>query len=141
MDFLGFIASSQIGYRELIQFLVLFKTFFVSEYMDTVVESIIRQREEVIVFCVWGNVLSVRIIASVSSRISLFSFSLDDLSFDESEVIKPPTVSVWGSTCDLSFSSISFMNLCVWSIYVKNYKVLLVKFSFEYIVSFLTSSD
>lgn len=36
--------------------------------------------------------------------ISLFSFCLNDLSIGESGVLESPTIYVWGSMCDLSFS-------------------------------------
>ena len=54
--FPSLIHGGQIGYRELFPFLVFVETFFVSKYMDTVEESIIRWREEGIVFCVRGNI-------------------------------------------------------------------------------------
>ena len=48
---------------------------------------------------------------SVSSIISLFSFHLDDLSIGETGLLKFPTIIVWGSMCDLSFSNVSFINV------------------------------
>ena len=45
---------------------------------------------------------------SDSFLISLLSFCLTDLSIGESEVLKSPTISVWGLMCDLSFSNVSF---------------------------------
>ena len=48
---------------------------------------------------------------SISFRISLFSFCLDDLSIGESSVLKSPTISVRGSLFDLSTNSVSFMNV------------------------------
>jgi hypothetical protein len=43
--------------------------------------------------------------------VSLFSFCFHDLSIAESEVLKSPTLIVWGSMYALSFTKISFMNV------------------------------
>ena len=45
---------------------------------------------------------------SVSSLISLLNFCLVDLSIGEHQVLKYPTISVWGLMCVLSFSNVSF---------------------------------
>ena len=44
---------------------------------------------------------------------SLFNLCFHDLSIAESEVLKFPTIIVWGVMCALSFSKASFMNVCV----------------------------
>jgi hypothetical protein len=44
---------------------------------------------------------------SISFIVSLFSFCLDVLSIDESGMLKSPTINVWSSMCDLSFSNVS----------------------------------
>lgn len=43
----------------------------------------------------------------------LFSFSLDDLSNGESEVLKFQSASVWGLICNLSYSTASFTKECL----------------------------
>lgn len=48
---------------------------------------------------------------SINFIISLFSFGLDALSIGESAMLKPLTINVWGSKCELSFSNISFTNV------------------------------
>jgi len=40
---------------------------------------------------------------------SLFNFCFHDLYIDESGVMKSPTIIVWGTMCDLSFSKVSLM--------------------------------
>jgi hypothetical protein len=60
---------------------------------------------------------------SCSFIISLFSFSLDDLSIGENAVLKSPTIDVWGWVYHLSLSNVSFMNVChrcIWGIDVEN---------------------
>ena len=42
---------------------------------------------------------------------SLFSFYFNDLSIEESGVLKSPIITVWDSMCVLSFSKVSFMNV------------------------------
>jgi hypothetical protein len=42
---------------------------------------------------------------------SLFSFCFQDLSIDESGVLKFPTIIVWGVKCVLSFTKVSLMNV------------------------------
>ena len=42
---------------------------------------------------------------------SLFSFCFQDLSIDESGVLKSPTIIVGGATCALSFIKVSIMNV------------------------------
>ena len=49
----------------------------------------------------------------ISFIISLFSFCLDDMSIGESRVLKSPTINVWGSICDLSFSNVSLTNVVI----------------------------
>jgi len=46
---------------------------------------------------------------SLSLSMSLFNFCFQDLSIDESGVLKSPTIIVWGATCILSFSKVYFM--------------------------------
>jgi hypothetical protein len=41
----------------------------------------------------------------------MFSFCFNDLSISESEMLKSPTIIVWGSMCVLSFSKVSSMNV------------------------------
>ena len=41
----------------------------------------------------------------------LFSLCLPDLSIDESEILKSPTIFVCGAMCAFSFSKVSFMNV------------------------------
>ena len=41
----------------------------------------------------------------------LFIFCLDHLLNGEVGVLKSPTINVWGSMCDLSFSNVSFTNV------------------------------
>ena len=43
----------------------------------------------------------------------LFSFCFQDLSIDESGVLKFSTIIVYGAMCALSFSIVSFMNVVV----------------------------
>ena len=57
------------------------------------------------------NQVSIWFITSVSLIISLFSFCLDDLYIGESEVLKSPTVNLWSSIYDLSFSNVSFISV------------------------------
>ena len=47
----------------------------------------------------------------VSFTVFLCSFCFQDLSIDESGVLKSPTIIVWGVMCALSFSKVSFMNV------------------------------
>ena len=56
------------------------------------------------------SVRSICFITSFSFIISLFCFSLNDLSTGESGV-KSPTTNVWVSMCDLNFSNVSFTNV------------------------------
>jgi hypothetical protein len=48
---------------------------------------------------------------SVSFIISFFSVCLHDLSIDESELLKSPTINVWGLVCDSSFSNVSYTSM------------------------------
>ena len=48
---------------------------------------------------------------SVSSLISLLSFSLTYLSTDESGGLKSLATTVWGLMCGLSFSNVSFTHV------------------------------
>ena len=48
---------------------------------------------------------------SDSFTVSLFSFCFQDLSIDESRVLKSPTIIMWGVMCTLSFCKVSFMNV------------------------------
>jgi hypothetical protein len=41
----------------------------------------------------------------------MFSFCLQDLSFDDSVVLKSPTIIVWGALCALSFCTVSLMTV------------------------------
>jgi hypothetical protein len=41
----------------------------------------------------------------------LFSFGFQDLSIDESVVLKSPTIIVWGIMCAFSFSKVFLMNV------------------------------
>ena len=50
---------------------------------------------------------------SVSSLISLLGFCLADMSSCHSGVLRSPTTSVWDLMCDLSFSNVSFVSLCL----------------------------
>jgi hypothetical protein len=43
--------------------------------------------------------------------VSLFSFCFQDLSIDESGVLKSPTIIVCGTMCALSFTKVSLMNM------------------------------
>jgi hypothetical protein len=43
--------------------------------------------------------------------VSLFSFCFQDLSIDESVVLKFPTIIVCGAMCALSFTKVSLMNV------------------------------
>jgi hypothetical protein len=47
---------------------------------------------------------------SVGFIISLIRFCQDDLSIGECGVLKSPTINVWNSMGDLSFSNVSFTN-------------------------------
>ena len=42
---------------------------------------------------------------------SLFRFYFQDLSIDESVVLKSPTIILCGAMCALNFSKVSFMNV------------------------------
>ena len=42
---------------------------------------------------------------------SLFFFCFYDLYIAESDVLKSPTIILWGAMCALSFSKVSFMNV------------------------------
>ena len=60
----------------------------------------------------WISVKSVCcFIISISYTVSLFSFCFQDLSIDESGLLKSPTIIVWGTMCPLSFSKVSLMNV------------------------------
>ena len=48
-----------------------------------------------------------------SSIIFLSSFCLDDLTIHECQVLKSYIINVWGPLYDLSFSNVSFTNMCV----------------------------
>ena len=56
-------------------------------------------------------VKSISFIMSVSFHVSLFSFFFQDLSIDESGVLKSPTIIVAGAMCALSFTKVSLMNV------------------------------
>jgi hypothetical protein len=43
--------------------------------------------------------------------VSLFNFCFNDLSTGENEVLKSPTIIVWGSMCVLRFSKVSFRSV------------------------------
>ena len=52
-------------------------------------------------------VKSIEVITYVCSLISLLSFCLSDLSSGESEVLWPPTISMYGIMCDVSLRNVS----------------------------------
>ena len=54
---------------------------------------------------------------------SLFSLCFHDLSIDESEMLKSPTITVWGAMCALGFSKVSFMNVSVLAFGVQMFKI------------------
>ena len=54
---------------------------------------------------------SICFITSVSFTVSLFSFCFHVLIIDEREVLKSPTIIVWGAMCALSFKKVSLMNV------------------------------
>jgi hypothetical protein len=57
------------------------------------------------------SVKSIWFITSISFTVPLFSFCFHDLSIDEVGVLKSPTIIVWGATCALSCTKVSFMNV------------------------------
>jgi hypothetical protein len=48
---------------------------------------------------------------SVIFNVYLFSFCFQDLSIDESELLKSLTIIVWGAMCVLSFTEVSLLNV------------------------------
>ena len=69
---------------------------------------------------------------------SLFSFCFHDLSIDESDVLKSPTIIMWGAMCALSFTKVSLMNVAD----IQNWEFLLEDFTFdEYEVPLLVFFD
>ena len=62
--------------------------------------------------CLQVSVKSICFTTSVSFfTMSLFSFCFQDLSIDESGVLKSPTITVCSAMCVLSFTKISLMNV------------------------------
>jgi hypothetical protein len=57
------------------------------------------------------SIKSICFITPVSFTVSLFSFCFQDLSIDESGVLKYPTIIVCGVMCALSFTKVSLMNV------------------------------
>jgi hypothetical protein len=76
-----------------------------------------RCREEGVLFCVWVkfNICKYLLHPFLSLGCFVFVFCLflflDDLPIRKSRVLKSPTISVWGPTCDLSCNNVSFANL------------------------------
>lgn len=57
------------------------------------------------------SVTSIWFMTLADSRISLFSFCMNNLTMDESGILKSPIISVGGSICDLSCNGVSFSEL------------------------------
>lgn len=91
-----------------------------------------------VMFCEY-LLTSIWLMISFNSSISLLGFCLNDLSVGDNRVPKSPTISVWRSVGNFSYTSVSFWT---WVHLCKNWNIFQVDFSFEeYVVSVLISSN
>lgn len=98
-----------LSWSNRLQFLYQFRFTFLYVYVINYGESCKYCWAEGIIFCV--SVKPIWFMMLCSSRISLFSHCLDDLTISKNGVSKTPTIPEWESICDFSSSLVTFMNL------------------------------